>query len=42
LEDVIAVETPDAILFPKRGESQYVRDLVGKIKERGSREHMSI
>lgn len=40
LEDVIAVETPDAILLLKRGESQYVRDLVGKIKERGSREHI--
>ena len=40
LEDVIAVETPDAILLRKRGESQYVRDLVGKIKERGSREHI--
>ena len=40
LKDVIAVETPDAILLLKRGESQYVRDLVGKIKERGSREHI--
>jgi len=40
LDDVIAVETPDAILLLKRGESQYVRDLVGKMKERGSREHI--
>ncbi len=40
LEDVIAVETPDAILLLKRGESQHVRDLVEKIKTRGSREHI--
>jgi len=40
LKDVIAVETPDAILLLKRGESQYVRDLVSKMKERGSREHI--
>jgi len=40
LEDVIAIETPDAILLLRRGESQYVRDLVGKMKERGSREHI--
>ncbi len=40
LQDVIAVETPDAVLLLKRGESQYVRDLVDKIKARGSREHI--
>ena len=40
LEDVIAVETPDAILLLKRGDSQYVRDLVAQIKARGSREHI--
>jgi len=40
LQDVIAVETPDAILLLKRGESQYVKDLVAKMKERGSREHI--
>jgi len=40
LEDVIAVETPDAILLLKRGKSQLVRDLVAQIKARGSREHI--
>jgi len=40
LKDVIAVETPDAILLLKRGDSQLVRDLVAKIKARGSREHI--
>jgi len=40
LTDVIAVETADAILLLKRGQSQYVRDLVAQIKARGSREHI--
>ncbi len=40
LEDVIAVETPDAILLLKRGQSQQVRDLVAQIRARGSREHI--
>ena len=40
LEDVIVVETPDAILLTKRGESQRVREIVDKIKARGSREHI--
>lgn len=40
LEDVIVVETPDAILLTKRGESQRVREVVDAIKERGSREHI--
>jgi len=40
LEDIIVVETPDAILLTKRGESQRVREIVGQIKERGSREHI--
>jgi len=40
LEDVIAVETPDAILLLKRGKSQLVRGLVAQIKERGSREYI--
>lgn len=40
LEDVIAVETSDAILLIKRGKSQLVRDLVAQIRARGSREHI--
>jgi mannose-1-phosphate guanylyltransferase/mannose-6-phosphate isomerase len=40
LEDVIVVETPDAILLTKRGESQRVREIVDVIKARGSREHI--
>ncbi len=40
LEDVIIVETPDAILLSKRGESQRVREIVDTIKARGSREHI--
>ncbi|MFC1542458.1 mannose-1-phosphate guanylyltransferase/mannose-6-phosphate isomerase [Pseudomonadota bacterium] len=40
LEDVIIVETPDAILLSKRGESQRVREIVDVIKARGSREHI--
>jgi mannose-1-phosphate guanylyltransferase/mannose-6-phosphate isomerase len=33
LEDIIAVETPDAILLCKRGESQRVREIVDKLKQ---------
>ncbi|MCF7821093.1 MAG: mannose-1-phosphate guanylyltransferase/mannose-6-phosphate isomerase [Mariprofundaceae bacterium] len=40
LEDVIIVETPDAILLSRRGESQRVREIVDVIKARGSREHI--
>jgi len=40
LEDIIAVETPDAVLLLKRGESQHVRELVAQIKARGSREYI--
>jgi len=40
IEDVIVVETPDAILLTKRGESQRVREIVDHIKARGSREHI--
>jgi len=35
LEDIIAVETPDAILLCKRGESQRVREIVDKLKQGG-------
>ncbi len=40
LEDVIAVETPDAILLVRRGESQRVREVVDILKERGGSEHL--
>lgn len=40
LEDVIAVETPDAILLVKRGESQQVRDLVDELKHRSDDLHI--
>jgi len=40
LEDIIAVETKDAILLTKRGKSQDVRALVDKIKDQGRREHL--
>jgi len=40
LEDVIIVETPDALLVMKRGESQRVRDVVEAVKQRGGREHI--
>jgi len=33
LEDIIAVETPDAILLCKRGESQRVREIVDELKQ---------
>jgi len=38
LEDVIAVETADAVLLVKRGESQRVREVVDALKERGGKE----
>ena len=40
LKDVIVVETADAILLARRGDSQRVREVVEKIKARGSREHI--
>jgi mannose-1-phosphate guanylyltransferase/mannose-6-phosphate isomerase len=40
LEDVIAVETPDAILLVQRGESQRVREVVDALKLRGGSEHI--
>ncbi len=40
LEDVIAVETPDAILLVRRGESQRVREIVDALKMRGGTEHI--
>jgi len=39
LEDIIAVETPDAILLCRRGESQTVREIVDAVKVRGGGEH---
>jgi len=35
LENIIAVETPDAILLCKRGESQRVREIVDVLKQEG-------
>jgi len=35
LEDIIAVETPDAILLCNRGESQRVREIVDVLKQEG-------
>lgn len=40
LEDVIVVETPDAILLTKRGESQRVKDVVELLKTRGGSSHL--
>jgi len=40
LEDVIVVETADAVLLAKRGDSQRVREIVDQLKARGSREHI--
>lgn len=40
LEDVVAVETADAVLLVKRGQSQRVRDVVEALKRRGSTEHI--
>jgi len=36
LENIIAVETPDAILLCKTGESQRVREIVDSLKQEGS------
>ncbi|OIO66290.1 MAG: mannose-1-phosphate guanylyltransferase/mannose-6-phosphate isomerase [Zetaproteobacteria bacterium CG1_02_49_23] len=41
LEDVVAVETADAILLVKRGESQQVRELVDAIKQRKDELHLA-
>ncbi|MDQ6959295.1 MAG: mannose-1-phosphate guanylyltransferase/mannose-6-phosphate isomerase [Mariprofundaceae bacterium] len=38
LEDVIAVETADAVLLARRGDSQRVREIVDVLKERGGKE----
>jgi mannose-1-phosphate guanylyltransferase/mannose-6-phosphate isomerase len=40
LQDVIAVETPDALLLVRRGESQRVREVVDTLKLRGGTEHI--
>lgn len=40
LEDVIAVETDDAVLIVKRGQSQRVKDIVEAIKKRGGSEYV--
>ena len=38
LEDLLVVETPDAILVAKKGESQKVKDVVAQLKRQGRRE----
>ena len=40
LTDVVAVETADAILLVRRGESQRVREIVDALKLRGGTEHI--
>jgi len=40
VEDLIAVETADAVLVAKRGESQRVRDVVQVLKQRGGSEYI--
>jgi len=39
LEDVVVVETPDALLVAKRGETQRVREAVDQLRSRGRSEH---
>jgi len=41
IEDVIAVETEDAVLVLRRGDAQRVRELVDVLKERGAREYIA-
>lgn len=38
VEDLLVVETDDALLISKKEESQKVKDIVGLLKERGSKE----
>jgi len=38
IEDLLVIETDDVILVAKKGESQKVKDLVGKLKDLGRRE----
>jgi mannose-1-phosphate guanylyltransferase/mannose-6-phosphate isomerase len=38
LEDVVIIETEDAIFFGKKGESQRVKDLVEELKKQGMKE----
>ena len=41
MENICVVETPDAILITKRGQSQRVREVVEALKQRGAREHLT-
>ena len=41
MEDIFVVETPDAILITKRGQSQRVREVVEALQQRGAREQMT-
>jgi mannose-1-phosphate guanylyltransferase / mannose-6-phosphate isomerase len=40
VEDVCVIETPDAVLVTKRGESQRVREIVEALKQRNAPEHL--
>ncbi|MDX8411650.1 MAG: mannose-1-phosphate guanylyltransferase/mannose-6-phosphate isomerase [Mariprofundaceae bacterium] len=40
LDDIVAVETADAVLLARRGESQRVREVVDVLKQRGGSEHV--
>jgi len=40
LDDIIAVETADAVLLTRRGQSQRVREVVDALKARGGTEHI--
>lgn len=41
MEDICVVETPDAILITKRGQSQRVREVVEALKQRGAKEQLT-
>jgi len=40
VEDVCLIETPDAILLTKRGETQRVREVVDELKKKNAQEHI--
>lgn len=40
LEDVVVVDTPDALLICNRHKSQQIKELLGKIKEAGKEEYL--
>ncbi len=40
VEDLNIIDTPDALLITKRGQSQHVREIVDALKARGGNEHI--